>query len=322
MQSAVKISALASFLPGKPFWRLCVIALLLCSLVGLLFPKHFFFDLFNHFRPQAVLGGVFLLWVTYLLKDRTFFFLALFIIVLNVALMVFRLQAFSPQAPAALSGETAPPRKIKIMSANVLTSNNDTQRIINLVREHNPEVFVALETDEKWRQALQALAIEYPFQATETRPDNFGMAVYAKEHFKSEILSVKAYDHHLPMIKADFGSFVVVAMHPPPPLSHMMHTINDSYIKKAVGAVENDARPVFLVGDFNSTPWSGLVDSLAVNGFSLSGKGLTWTWPVGFFPLAINIDHVFYRNATVSDHRALEDIGSDHFPVMVSAAFQ
>jgi endonuclease/exonuclease/phosphatase (EEP) superfamily protein YafD len=80
--------------------------------------------------------------------------------------------------------------------------------------------------------------------------------------------------------------------------------------------------PVVLVGDFNATPWSASFRTLQRRGLlhdTLWGAGLQASWPEGWGPLSIPIDHVLHTADLGSvDRRTGPSFGSAHRPVLVS----
>lgn len=86
-----------------------------------------------------------------------------------------------------------------------------------------------------------------------------------------------------------------------------------------------DKREVVVIGDFNTTPWSGrfrkfLKDSNLRN--SLRGFGLQPTWHAALpSPLMIAIDHCLHSKSITTINRATgSNIGSDHLPLFVELA--
>jgi endonuclease/exonuclease/phosphatase family metal-dependent hydrolase len=83
-----------------------------------------------------------------------------------------------------------------------------------------------------------------------------------------------------------------------------------------------EKREVVVMGDFNTTPWSGrykqfLQDSDLRN--SLRGFGLQPTWHAALpSPLMIAIDHCLHSPSIRTLNRATgANIGSDHLPLLV-----
>ena len=52
---------------------------------------------------------------------------------------------------------------LRIMTANVLTPNRNSQALIALVRENAPDILVTLESDAWWQAQLSALEPAYPY---------------------------------------------------------------------------------------------------------------------------------------------------------------
>ena len=56
---------------------------------------------------------------------------------------------------------------LKIMVSNVLTPNDDTQKLVDLVDQKQPDILITLETDKKWEKALEQVESDYPYTAKE-----------------------------------------------------------------------------------------------------------------------------------------------------------
>ena len=54
-------------------------------------------------------------------------------------------------------------RIIRIMTANVLTTNRNAKGLIELVRENVPDILVTLESDDWWKAQLDILEPDYPY---------------------------------------------------------------------------------------------------------------------------------------------------------------
>ena len=74
---------------------------------------------------------------------------------------------------------TAPGDRIRILTANVLTPNRNADKLIALIREHKPHVFVTLETDKWWQERLDVLDADYPYSMKCPLDNLYGMHVYS-----------------------------------------------------------------------------------------------------------------------------------------------
>ena len=48
------------------------------------------------------------------------------------------------------------------MVSNVLTPNDETQKLVELVKDKRPDILITLETDKKWEKALNQIEANYP----------------------------------------------------------------------------------------------------------------------------------------------------------------
>lgn len=54
--------------------------------------------------------------------------------------------------------------QLKIMVSNVLTPNDETHKLIKLVKNKQPDILITLESDEKWQDALNEIESDYPLK--------------------------------------------------------------------------------------------------------------------------------------------------------------
>ena len=60
------------------------------------------------------------------------------------------------EVKTAVPGRDKP--RIRVMAANVLTPNRQTDKLKALVREYRPDILVTLETDQWWEDQLEELS--------------------------------------------------------------------------------------------------------------------------------------------------------------------
>ena len=297
-----------------------LILIALCSLVGLLGRFFWFFDLFNHFRPQAVVAALPLLLLAVLLKHRNSVLLGSAIIVVNLALMAFSWVSFPSAAREAFGAQAAMQQKT-ILFANVLTSNTRTYDFVTLVKEQNPDVIALAEIDDRWVAALSALENEYPYKHVAPREDNFGIGLYAKHPFDAEIRV--AGHHKLPMLVMRAESYSVIVTHPAPPLDAVYANDLQAYMAEVVRQTNQITGPVILAGDLNTTLWSHHLQPLKKAGYHRAGSlPFVRTWPGNGWLFAMQLDHLLVRDAVTTGFRVLPDIGSDHYPIQVQIGWQ
>lgn len=289
--------------------RAVILFVFLCSLFGLLAPLYWFFDLFNHFRPQALLAGVVLLLPIALHKNKKLLCLALMVIALNAGLMASRLYSF--HAAPIISGD-AP--SLTLISANIKTSNRDFLSIIQLVQEQQPDMFLVLEVDDAWVAALSTMEVDYPYSVKHARTDNFGIALYAKKPFTADIAEIGAFD--IPLLTARFDNVTLLGLHPVPPAGGEANVQMAAYFGAMTKTLATTTGAVIVAGDMNATLWSNDMTYFKEAALTPARwRPFEWTWPHYPLPFGIRIDHVFARHAVIDDYQVLRDVGSDHYPV-------
>ena len=75
---------------------------------------------------------------------------------------------------------------IRIMSANVLMSNTEYDKLIGLVKTHQPDFLITLESDQTWQNELSSLEQEYPYRVYCPKDNRYGMHLYSKFKIKQQ----------------------------------------------------------------------------------------------------------------------------------------
>jgi endonuclease/exonuclease/phosphatase (EEP) superfamily protein YafD len=288
------------------------------SLAGLAGGTWWAFDLASHFRVQyllclaaaaAVLAG--------LGRRRTAVLFAV-VAIGNAALVL----------PLYLGGGAAArgagPGTLRVLLANVHTSNDRYELVRALIRESAPDIVVLQEVDRGWLEALADLDDILPHVTTEPRADNFGIAVLSR-HAPRRTHVTWLGDATLPSIMARFGdereTLTLIATHPFPPNGAEGSARRNRQLEHVAELARESPTPVIVVGDLNATPWSHhfrklLRDSGLRN--ASRGFGVRATWPAGLLPLRIPIDHCLCSSEVAVVATSVgPDIGSDHFPLIV-----
>ena len=120
---------------------------------------------------------------------------------------------------------------------------------------------------------------------------------------------------------AGFPAFRPIRMHLLPPVNALWAAERNGQLLRIAELVhDSEAAPV-VCGDFNMTPYSPYFRRLlASTGLQDARRrhGPGWTWPAGFAPLAVAIDHCLSGEETnVNGIEVLGDIGSDHYPLLI-----
>lgn len=291
----------------------------LATLFGFMGRFSWFLDLFSHFRVQYLLGLSII--GTLLLVARS--------IKTAAVLFVFASINFGFVLPMYLDGHFEVSEKANMTRAmllNVNTRLGDVERIKQTIQEFDPDIIVLEEINARWVHDLQWLNNSHPHSCVKPREDNFGIGLFSKLPLaKSDIVYIG--DAQVPSIMATIyiglDKLCVIATHPLPPLGAAYSRWRNEQLEKLSDYISSSL-PLILLGDLNVTPWSyhfrkllkctDLIDSS-------EGRGIQPTWP-NYNPLLwIPIDQCLHsRDVAVLNKRIGEDVGSDHFPVIVDFA--
>lgn len=242
------------------------------------------------------------------------------------AFAVFCGAALSPFMPykSPVTAAAAGVKSFRAVCANVHTANRAHFKVIDMVREYNPDFIILIEVNKLWLESLSALEAGYPHTVFEPSEDNFGMAFYSRiKPVTAEINFAGSLP--VPFLKAKFssgaGTFTLYGAHPLPPLSPDYFKYRNDQLADMASAAAREGGPAVFMGDLNATPWSPYFkDFAAAAGLknSAEGFGLFPSWPSHMPPLRIPIDHCLNSvGVTVTKVFAGRFIGSDHFPIIV-----
>jgi endonuclease/exonuclease/phosphatase (EEP) superfamily protein YafD len=231
-----------------------------------------------------------------------------------------------PSAPA-------PGARLKVLTVNVFVGNPDAGRLIDLVRQEQPDVLVLHEIDPAWMQRIESLRRDYPHSVSGMRDHGyagfgpFGMAILSRIPLtSSELRPVGAKSLPVAMVRLTHAGqgWTIIAAHPYPPVTPSCFAIRNAYLQEVAElSASADGRRV-VAGDLNTTRWSPIFAELLRTGGlrdSADGRGWQPTWPDWLPIRLLAIDHVLVSpDVAVLERRVGRAIGSDHRPVIVELA--
>ena len=284
--------------------------------------RHWLADLLANLRVQQVIGLLLILALFCAFRRWRW---ALVTVVLVAVHVPWFFSAFEPRA-------TERPTELTLMVANVLTSNPHHDQVISQIAEKDPDVIAILELGTPLQERMQSeLAESYPYRVTNPQDaGNFGIGVYSKLQFDSQetfVLNIESIPTIAVEIRKDGRDYRLIASHPPPPMGSQSFRDRNEHLSKVAERVVafregNPEMSVVLLGDFNLTPWSPLMDDFeSTTGLSRAGRGfgLTPTWYAQpLFPFGLVLDHGFISDDLVCvGHDVCGPNGSDHRAVFL-----
>ena len=214
------------------------------------------------------------------------------------------------------------------MHLNVKTDHDNMAQVANAIEHYAADLVLLEEVDERWLSALQPVLVDYPYSVASPRPDNFGIALYSKLPLLDAV-TPSFGSAEVPSVQASLvwqgRTLSFLGTHPLPPVNRTYSRLRDEQLHAIALHVLSLPGSVLLMGDLNTTVWSYHFRRLLnVSGLSdcSRGHGVQPTWPADNVVLRVPIDHCLHSSqVTILDKQVGRDVGSDHFPIIVTFAF-
>lgn len=219
-----------------------------------------------------------------------------------------------------------PDCKLRILTANVLTTNRNANLLLDLIRKNAPDVLVTLESDRWWQDQLDTLESEMPFSIKCPLDNLYGMHVYSRLPLENAEISFLV-EEDIPSMHSQIKlrSGATARIHflhpaPPSPTENPESAERDAELVIVAQSVLKSDQPIVVTGDLNDVAWSattrlfrklsGLLDPRV-------GRGMFNTFHADYPFLRWPLDHLFHSaHFTLSSVKRLPYFGSDHFALL------
>ncbi|MBT8067077.1 MAG: endonuclease/exonuclease/phosphatase family protein [Gammaproteobacteria bacterium] len=294
------------------------IVTLVFSLVTSVPSIHHHVELFSHFRLQYLGVSILLLLFFAALRNPAYSIAMIGVVALNASYVL--PWYFSGNVAFAAGTDTS----IRLMNANVLSQNEQYDRLLQVIKDEQPDVVFLQEVSPQWLSALEPIQKDYPYHYAEPRHDNFGIAVFSRLRFDA-VTHVDSPPLDYPTIIAtmtvDGSRLTLINTHPMIPLDRSGFEARNQQLESIAAIVTAAQGSVVLSGDFNTSMWSPAYQALEeASGLrnARRGNGILPTWPT-FMPFAmIPIDHILVSDDIgVVGIRKGARFGSDHLPLIL-----
>ncbi|MEM1042883.1 MAG: endonuclease/exonuclease/phosphatase family protein [Bacteroidota bacterium] len=232
-------------------------------------------------------------------------------------------------APAAM---TSSDRTFRLVVSNVLMDNRDSETWLRVIRDADPDMVVAVETDAWWAEQARALEAEWPHTVLEPLENTYGMLVYSRWPLSETETRYLVQDDvpsmwgRVELPSGDRVRFAFIHPRPPRPDIQQDSEARDAELVLVARELEGENGPVVVAGDLNDVAWSyttrlfqrisGLLDPRI-------GRGLYATFHADYPVMRWPLDHVFHsEDLQVIRIERLAHVGSDHFPIMIDLAYE
>lgn len=217
-------------------------------------------------------------------------------------------------------------QSIKILTSNVLMPNRSANKLIELVRLHQPDVVVTLETDTWWQEALQPIHGDYPHRINRPIDNLYGMHLYSKYPLQ-DVKVLDLIEHNVPSIHChlvlkDDLKVKCYFLHPAPPSPTENATAmpRDRELLMIAREVADMAEPIIVTGDLNDVAWSPTTRAFRrISGLKdpRMGRGMFNTFHANYPFMRWPLDHIFHsEHFELGTIQRMPSIDSDHFPLL------
>jgi endonuclease/exonuclease/phosphatase (EEP) superfamily protein YafD len=213
-------------------------------------------------------------------------------------------------------------REISLMNANVLLSNREFGRLLELVERRKPDVLLLLEPGFAWQEAITPLYASYPFRLSEPLPNTYGLILLSRLPMEGRIeylLQPGVPSARVKVRLAGGEQINLHGLHPEPPWPGDDSGERDAELVTVGKRVRDEGRAAIVIGDLNDVAWSRTSGLFRRAGGMLDpriGRGFYPTFNANYPLLRWPLDHLFVSpHFKVLELDLLPDIGSDHLPI-------
>lgn len=273
-------------------------------------------DLIANFRPQLALVTLVALGLAVVSLDRRWSAIAGIAVLVNVA-------AVGPFLVGSPPGVVDGSPTVEILSFNVGVSNPQRGAVVSYIEQEGPDLVFLFESSVEWEAELRAANLDLAIVSIVPKTRLAGVTVLARPDLLPRSIDTGLVGEAA-AVSITLGSqeVDVLGVHPLSPTTARRASQRDELLEAAGRWVRERPSEVIVVGDLNASPWShafrrlrksaGLVDSLR-------GRGLQPTWPAGWGPLMITIDHALHTaGLAVESRRTGPNLDSSHRPLIVT----
>ena len=247
----------------------------------------------------------------------------------------YRIMPYTPLATKQVGDSTRSDGEahLSLVMMNVLQYNKQSEKALQVLREADADIIMAVETDEWWHQQLRPIEQTHPHTCHEPRDNTYGLLFFSRLPLDGCEIKYLIDDDipslHARVQLADGRTWVrIYGLHPKPPAPAESDTSTrrDAELMVVGRELEKRDEPTIVFGDMNDVAWShtselfrrisGLLDPRV-------GRGLLPTFHAEHVLMRWPLDHVFVSpHFKVDDMARLPYVGSDHFPIYIKLSFE
>lgn len=289
---------------------------------------------FPRIQIAVVASAVAVLMLAFVYPYETSEIVFIGVLLLCVVYQFYRIFPYTPFYPKQVERELEdePHENIRLLICNVYEENRDTERLKNLIKSVQPDIFLLAEVNKRWADAMSEFENEYKHNIIHPLENTYGLALYSKLELVEKQIKFLVEDDipsfHTKIKLPSGEAFRLYCLHPRPPVPAENHRSleRDAELLIVGKTVEKLDEPTIVAGDLNDVAWSRTTTMFQRISNLLDpriGRGLYNSFHAHHWFLRFPLDHVFHSNHFRLDKlERMPDVGSDHFPIFVSLCLE
>lgn len=216
---------------------------------------------------------------------------------------------------------------LRIFTANVLQTNQEFERMLQQVRQADPDIVFLVETDASWEKGVAELEKDYPHGVKQPLDNTYGLLFYSRLPLRHTRLLYRT-DPEVPSVETEVqlkdGTWIrVFGLHPKPPVpgEALYSTAKDKELMKVAFEVEKEKKPCIVMGDLNDVAWSHVTELFRkVSGLldPRRGRGFYSTFSAKSQIMRFPLDYIFCSaHFGLVGMKRMPHNGSDHFAMFI-----
>lgn len=275
------------------------------------------FDVVNSFQPFWLAASLLVLALAITDDSARRRYAAVVLASINLFLLMAPLLQLPGRAQSA-SG-----RELKVLTLNTLWHNRSTDEIVALVKAEDPDIVVLQEVGSRTHAHLNAALHQfYPYRRFCNDEPFCDGAILSRIPWLN-VWQLPRTENAPPSVAARFDiggqrMLFVMGVHFWNPRAPQRQVREAAWLGGELSRIDD---LLIIAGDFNLTPWTFGLNSIARQGRLVQASGLGGTWPATsrFLPPIFPIDNILVSpEIRVIAAKRGPGVGSDHLPAIAT----
>lgn len=298
---------------SKTIVRFCAALTALVSLAQLFPGEIHLFQLLEAFQLPTLIGSLFLLVLSLILKRKIPAFIFL------MSALAHAYECYPYYWPNGIAEERSG-HEFAVVHANLWHHNPQHREVSKALLNLNADVILVQELSYDWADHLNQELIEFEYRVLISHPKCcYGIGLYSRlPILKCDTLDLENTPVLVATIDGPTHPIDLVYIHTRPPAFPDETAERDRQLESAATIISELENPWILAGDLNVVPWAESFKYLLLESDAVDSRlGAKLTFPAKPFPL-IPIDHLIH-DRRLQDHgmQTFGIPGSDHLGIRV-----